>query len=95
MDWTETSLDFLGGRQGISAEFNYKTVGLHILSGILFKATGMTTVDFANKFLFGPLGIPEHSNYYAKSAEEHVQFTIGKGPKENVWFADPQGLGTP
>ena len=94
-DWTKTSLDFLGGRKGITGEFNYTTVCLHILSGILFKATGMTTVGFANKFLFGPLGIPDHSNYYAKSAEEHVQFTIGKEPKENVWFADRQGLGTP
>ena len=95
MDWTKASLDFLGGRKGITGEFNYKTVCLHILSGILFKATGMQTVDFANKYLFGPLGIAGHSNYYAMSAEEHVRFTIGKEPKENVWFADPQGLGTP
>ena len=95
LDWTKASLDFLGGRKGITGEFNYKTVCLHILSGILFKATGITTVNFANEYLFGPLGIAEHSNYYAKSAEEHVQFTIGKEPKENVWFADRQGLGTP
>ncbi|MBP5522408.1 MAG: hypothetical protein J6X82_08330 [Bacteroidales bacterium] len=33
LDWTKTSLDFLGGRKGIIGEFNYKTVCLHILSG--------------------------------------------------------------
>ncbi|MBQ2911118.1 MAG: serine hydrolase [Clostridia bacterium] len=94
-NWTYTSLDFLGGRKGLTDEFNYQTVCLHILSGILYKATGMKTVDYANKYLFEPLGIAKHINYYAKSAEEHKQFTIGKLPKENVWFSDPDGLGTP
>ncbi|MBR2834494.1 MAG: serine hydrolase [Coriobacteriales bacterium] len=94
-DWTKTSLDFLGGRKGITDEFDYRTVCLHILSGILYRATGMLTVDFANEYLFMPLGIAEHKNFYAKNAEEHKQFTIEKQPKENVWFADPQGLGTP
>lgn len=94
-DWTTASLDFLGGRNGITDEFDYRTVCLHVLSGILYRASGMKTVDFANRFLFTPLGVPEHENYYAKTAEEHKQFTIGKAPKNNIWFADPQGLGTP
>ena len=94
-NWTYTSLDFLGGRKGLTDEFNYQTVCLHILSGILYRATGMKTVDYANKYLFEPLGIAKHINYYAKSAEEHKQFTIGKLPKENIWFSDPDGLGTP
>jgi len=41
------------------------------------------------------LGIPVHKNYYAETAEEHKQFTIGKLPKDNIWFSDPEGLGTP
>lgn len=94
-DWTTASLDFLGGRKGITDEFDYRTVCLHILSAILYRASGMKTVDFANRFLFTPLGVPEHENYYAETAEEHKQFTIGKAPKSNIWFADPQGLGTP
>lgn len=94
-DWTAASLDFLGGRRGITGEFDYRTVCLHILSGILYKATGMKTVDFANQFLFRPLGIQEHENYFAKTAAEHKQFTMDKGPRKNVWFSDPQGLGTP
>ncbi|MBQ4185965.1 MAG: serine hydrolase [Clostridiales bacterium] len=94
-DWTTASLDFLGGKKGITEEFDYRTVCLHILSGILFQATGMKTADFANQYLFLPLGIAEHRNYYAESAEEHKEFTISKSPKENIWFADPDGLGTP
>lgn len=93
--WTYASLDFLGGRKGLTDEFNYQTVCLHILSGILYQATKMKTVDYANEYLFTPLGIKPHSNYYAKTAEEHKQFTIGKLPKSNVWFCDTDGLGTP
>ncbi len=85
-DWTKASLDFLGGKSGITDEFDYRTVCLHILSGILFKATGMKTVDFANEYLFRPLGIAEHKNVYARTAQE---------PREPVWLADPQGLTTP
>ena len=95
LNWTNTSLDLLGGRKGLTDEFNYQTVCLHILSGILYSATGMKTVDYANKYLFEPLGIEKHENYVAKSAEEHKQFTIEKTPKKDVWFADRQGLGTP
>jgi len=94
-DWTAASLDFLGGRKGITEEFDSRTVCLHILSGILYKATGMKTVDFANQSLFLPLGIHEHENYYAETAAEHKQFTMDKLPRKNVWFSDPQGLGTP
>ncbi len=94
-NWTYSSLDFLGGRKGLTDEFNYQTVCLHILSGILFKATNTKTIDYANKYLFEPLGIKKHINYYAETAEEHKAFTIEKTPKENVWFCDPDGLGTP
>ena len=94
-NWTYASLDFLGGRKGLTEEFNYQTVCLHILSGILYRATKMKTVDYANTYLFEPLGIPMHENYYVETAEEHKQFTIGKTPKENIWFCDPEGLGTP
>ena len=94
-NWTYASLDFLGGRKGLTDEFNYQTVCLHILSGILNKVTNMITVDYANEYLFEPLGIKKHKNYYAETAEEHKAFTIGKTPKEDIWFCDPDGLGTP
>jgi len=93
-DWTLASLDLLGGRKGICDEFNYQTVCLHILTGLLAKVTNMTPVDFANKYLFKPIGVPLHKHYFAETAEEHKFFTMDKKPKENVWFGDPQGIGT-
>lgn len=93
-DWTLVSLDLLGGRKGICKEFNYQTVCLHILTGILTKATKMTPVDFANKYLFKPISVHKHKNYYAATAEEHKDFTMNKKPKENIWFCDPQDIGT-
>jgi len=94
-NWTYASLDFLGGKKGLTDEFNYQTVCLHILSGILYRATNMKTVEYANTYLFEPLGIKPHINYLAETAEEHKQFTIGKLPKGNIWFCDQDGLGTP
>ena len=94
-NWATASLDFLGGRAGITGEFSYRTVCLHILSGILYRAASMNTVDFANRYLFAPLGIAEHKNYFAESAEEHKHFTIDKAPRQNVWLADSQGIATP
>jgi len=93
-DWTLASLDFLGGREGITNEFRYQTVCLHILTGILNKVSGMNTVNFANKFLFDLIGVQKHSNFIAVTVEEHKRFIISKEPKENVWFCDPQGVGT-
>ena len=91
-DWTKASLDFLGGKQGITDEFDYRTVCLHILSGVLFKATGRKTADFANEVLFRPLGIAEHETVFAGTAQAHRLFLTDKAPRKNVWLADPQGL---
>ncbi|MGM9972532.1 MAG: serine hydrolase domain-containing protein [Clostridiaceae bacterium] len=92
-DWTIAALDFLGGRKGINGEFKYSTLGIHILTGIISKTSGMETVQFANKYLFEPIGVKSHRNYLAETAEEHKHFTISKEPRENVWFCDPQGVG--
>lgn len=93
-DWTIAALDFLGGRSGITNEFKYSTLGIHILTGIITKTSKMKTVDFANKYLFKPIGVTSHKNYLAETAEEHKEFTISKKPKENIWFCDPKGVGT-
>ena len=94
-NWAEASLDFLGGKGSITDEFDYRTVCLHILSGILFKATGMKTVDFANEYLFRPLGIAGHESFSAGTAQAHKLFIADKAPRKPVWLADPQGLATP
>lgn len=38
-------------------DFLYSTYGSHILSGIITKASNMSTEDFALKYLFNPIGI--------------------------------------
>ena len=75
-NWAEASLDFLGGKGSITDEFDYRTVCLHILSGILFKATGMKTVDFANEYLFRPLGIAGHESFSAGTAQAHTLLNV-------------------
>jgi CubicO group peptidase (beta-lactamase class C family) len=84
----------LGGKNGITGEFKYSTLGIHILNGIISKRSGMQTVEFANKYLFDPLDIAPYSNYEAKSAEEHKEFILSKTPKGNIWFVDPLGVAT-
>jgi CubicO group peptidase (beta-lactamase class C family) len=55
-DWVQAALD----RKMVlepGTEFCYDSPGMHLLSAILQKATGMTALDFARKNLFEPLGI--------------------------------------
>ena len=92
-DWSIAALDFLGGRRGITGEFQYSTLGIHILTGIIAAVSKMTTVDFANKFLFEPLTIAPRKIYVAPDAEAHKAFTIGKTPKGEIWFSDNKGVG--
>lgn len=93
-DWTKAALDLLGGRTGITGEFKYSTLGVHILTGIISKTSGMKTVVFANKYLFEPLGISPYSTFEAMTAEEHKEFIMSKEPKKSIWFTDPQGVST-
>lgn len=93
-DWTVSALDFLGGRKGLTGQFKYSTLGIHILTGIISKTSGLKVVDFANKFLFEPIGVEKHVNYLAETAEEHKHFTMCKDPQKNIWFCDPKGIGT-
>lgn len=92
-DWSIAALDFLGGRRGITGEFQYSTLGIHILTGIIATVSKMTTVDFANKYLFEPLKIAPRKIYAAPNAEEHKAFTVGKTPKGKIWFSDDKGVG--
>ena len=92
-DWSIAALDFLGGRRGMTGEFQYSTLGIHILTGIIAAVSKMTTVDFANKYLFEPLMIAPRKIYVAPNAEAHKAFTVEKTPKGNIWFSDQRGVG--
>lgn len=74
--------------------FNYQTVCLHILTGLLYQVSKISTVEFANKYLFNPIGITSHNNYYVKTAADHKEFIMGKAPKQNIWLCDPINVAT-
>ena len=93
-DWTLAALDFLGGRKGITGEFRYATLGIQILAGIIEHATGEKCIDFANRNLFAPLGIPEHKIHGDSSKEDQFDFFMNKNPRNNEWYSDPQGTVT-
>ena len=54
-NWTKYALDLLG--KGQPGRFQYSTAGTHLLSAIITRATGMSTREFANEYLFQPIGI--------------------------------------
>lgn len=93
-DWTKAALDLLGGRSGITGEFKYATLGIQILTGIIENASGIKCIDFANRYLFAPLGIPEHRIHGDSSKEDQFDYLMSKRPRENEWYSDPQGTVT-
>ncbi len=92
--FTYAILDYLGGRNGITGEFRYATLGIQILAGIIEKATGEKCIDFANKNLFVPLGLPERIPHGDSSKEDQFDFFMNKNPRKYEWYADPQGTVT-
>ena len=93
-DWTLATLDLLGGRKGITGEFKYATLGIQILTGIIENVTKEKCNDFANKYLFGPLGIPEVKLHGGCSKEDQFDYVMNKKPRIHEWYSDPQGTVT-
>ena len=89
-DWTKAALDLLGGRAGITGEFKYASLGVQILTGIIENATGERCIDFANKNLFLPLGIPEHVIHGSIDKDDQFNYLMNKRPRKYEWFSDPQ-----
>ena len=57
-DWVQGALDRpMAAEPGTT--FCYDSPGMHILSAILQDATGMTALEFAQQYLFAPLGIQD------------------------------------
>ena len=56
-DWFKSTLEqSVSGTPGQT--FQYNDSAAHLLSGILTRTTHMTAIEFGNKYLFQPLGIP-------------------------------------
>jgi len=93
-DWTKAALDLLGGRAGITGEFKYATLGIQILTGIIESAAGEKCIDFANRNLFLPLGIPEIGHHGDSSKEDQLEYVMNKKPRPHEWYEDPKGAVT-
>ncbi|MCR5281889.1 MAG: beta-lactamase family protein [Lachnospiraceae bacterium] len=93
-DWTLAVLDFLGGRKGITGEFQYATLGIQILTGVIESATKETCIDFANRNLFKPLGLSERILHGDSSKEDQFDFFMNKNPRKPEWYSDPKGAVT-
>ena len=89
-NWTLAALDSLGGRKGITGEFRYATLGIQILAGIIERASGEKCIDFANRYLFEPLGLPARILHGDSSKEDQFDFFMNKNPRKYEWYADPQ-----
>ncbi len=55
-DWVQAALDRKMMDEP-STNFCYDSPGMHLLSAILQETTGMTALEYAQQYLFGPLGI--------------------------------------
>lgn len=92
-NWVNFALDLLGDPKH-TGEFLYSAlVGVHILAGILVKATGKPLLDFARENLFSPLGICVEENIVFHNAEEQLAW-YGIAKHKNGWVVDPQGINT-
>ena len=93
-DWSLTILDFLGGKNGITNEFRYHTLGVQILLGIIRIASKMNVLDFANEYLFKPLGIEPRKDAMCRNKEDQFAYLMNKGNHGKVWFMDPTNMPT-
>lgn len=93
-DWSLSILDSLGGRNGITNEFRYHTLGTQILLGIIRITSKMNVLDFANEYLLKPLGIEPRVNANCVCAEEQFAYLMNKNDHGKVWFMDPTDMPT-
>ncbi|PEC20026.1 serine hydrolase domain-containing protein [Bacillus cereus] len=88
-DWVQYSLNRVG-KGGEIGHFKYSSAGAHLLSAIITSATGKSAREFANEYLFQPLGMREIPNYNMKVFGFDDLF--GKDVKG--WVHDPNGIST-
>lgn len=71
--------------------FSYSPIiGPDILSGVIMKSTGRSVLDFANEYLFEPLGINGKTDILVES--EEAQYAFYQSTVMNGWVMDALGL---
>lgn len=86
-DWIRFALESID-KKGELGKFKYSTMGAHLLSAILTKASGISAKEFANKYLFAPLEIEEIDHKDTKEFNFDTLF----GEKIEGWANDPMGI---
>lgn len=88
-DWIQYTLGNISSNSHLG-DFKYSSEGAHLLSCILTKATHKSAREFANEYLFEPLGIKTFPDY--KTDVYDFDYLFGKNLKG--WPHDPQGNST-
>lgn len=88
-DWTKYILNSLG-KNGNLGDFKYSTQGAHLVSCILTRTTHKSAREFANEYLFSPLGMNILPDYKTKAVD--FDYLFGKDLKG--WPHDPSGNST-
>ncbi|WP_144611784.1 serine hydrolase [Bacillus cereus] len=88
-DWIQYTLNRIGNG-GEIGHFKYSSAGAHLLSAIIMSVTGKNAREFANEYLFQPLGMREIPNYNMKAFG--FDDLLGKDVKG--WVHDPNGNST-
>jgi CubicO group peptidase (beta-lactamase class C family) len=90
-DWVRHIL----GRELVRApgtSFAYSSASSHLLSAIVAESTGRSTLDFARKRLFGPLGIRADAAFEPVLGPDLDHGAIDRFLRSAVaWPVDPQG----
>ncbi|RXZ78541.1 class C beta-lactamase-related serine hydrolase [Paenibacillaceae bacterium] len=88
-DWVKYTLDRVG-QNGSIGTFKYSTAGAHLLSSIITRSTGKSAREFANEYLFQPIGMKEIPNYEMTSFGFEDLF----GRNVKGWVTDPSSHST-
>lgn len=88
-NWVPFILSLMG-KNPPPGKFSYNSIGYHLLSAIISRATGMSTLEYANRRLFRPIGMREIAEQAMTSFTPETVF----GRKVTGWISDPQGYHT-
>ena len=91
-NWGLKVMEMIGGKKQIGEEFHYSTLGIQVLSNVITIATGLSLKEFAEKYLFEPLGITDVPN--ANVVDRASQEEFSKTRNNRGWVKDPSGYYT-
>lgn len=87
-NWVEFILSTIARKK--KEKFQFSMGCSHLLSAIITNVSGMSTVEFANKYLFEPIGISKVQDGEMGSFSNKDVF----GDNTMGWIKDPQGICT-